>query len=58
MQVAFEGSISKKSAMTSLSQGSLPHGDLIPWTVGQQFQVLAEAVALPLCKKHILSQGI
>jgi N-acetyltransferase 10 len=39
IQVALEGSISKKSAVTSLAQGSLPQGDLIPWTIGQQFQV-------------------
>jgi len=38
VQVALEGAISKKSAMTSLSQGVLPHGDLIPWTIGQQYQ--------------------
>ncbi|KAK9824701.1 hypothetical protein WJX72_012506 [[Myrmecia] bisecta] len=38
VQVALEGAISKKAAMTSLAQGNLPQGDLIPWTVGQQFQ--------------------
>ena len=38
MQVALEGQISQKSVMASLSHGSLPQGDLIPWTVGQQFQ--------------------
>lgn len=30
IQVALEGAISKQSAMTSLAQGKLPHGDLIP----------------------------
>lgn len=38
VQVALEGSISKKAAQASLAQGTLPQGDLIPWTVGQQFQ--------------------
>lgn len=38
VQVALEGAISRKSAMASLAQGQLPQGDLIPWTVGQQFQ--------------------
>ena len=38
VQIAFEGAISKKSASASLAAGQLPQGDLIPWTVGQQFQ--------------------
>jgi N-acetyltransferase 10 len=38
VQVALEGEISKKSATASLAAGQLPQGDLIPWTVGQQFQ--------------------
>jgi N-acetyltransferase 10 len=38
VQVALEGTISKKSATASLAAGQLPQGDLIPWTVGQQFQ--------------------
>ncbi|GFR40676.1 hypothetical protein Agub_g1265, partial [Astrephomene gubernaculifera] len=37
-QVALEGSISKRSAVNSLSKGDLPQGDLIPWTVSQQYQ--------------------
>ena len=37
-QVAMEGAISKRNAQVSLAQGQLPQGDLIPWTVGQQFQ--------------------
>ncbi|GIL51445.1 hypothetical protein Vafri_7426 [Volvox africanus] len=37
-QVALEGSISKRSAVNSLAKGELPQGDLIPWTVSQQFQ--------------------
>ena len=38
VQVALEGEISKKSATASLAAGQLPQGDLIPWTIGQQFQ--------------------
>ena len=33
-----EGSISRRNAMNSLAKGDLPQGDLIPWTVSQQFQ--------------------
>lgn len=38
MQVNLEGALSKNRIMASLKQGILPSGDLIPWTVGQQFQ--------------------
>ncbi len=38
VQVALEGSISRKSAAAQLAAGSAPGGDLIPWTVSQQFQ--------------------
>ena len=38
VQVALEGAISKRSATASLAAGQLPQGDLIPWTIGQQFQ--------------------
>lgn len=38
IQVAFEGRISKNSVMNSLSRGKRAAGDLIPWTVSQQFQ--------------------
>jgi N-acetyltransferase 10 len=38
VQVALEGAISRTAAMTNLAQGQLPSGDLIPWTLGQQFQ--------------------
>uniref|UniRef100_A0A1D2A005 RNA cytidine acetyltransferase n=2 Tax=Auxenochlorella protothecoides TaxID=3075 RepID=A0A1D2A005_AUXPR len=38
VQVALEGAISARSARASLAAGQLPQGDLIPWTVGQQFQ--------------------
>ncbi|DBA78245.1 TPA: hypothetical protein ACH3X2_008199 [Trebouxia sp. C0005] len=38
VQVALEGAVSKKAALNSLAQGNLPQGDLIPWTIGQQFQ--------------------
>ena len=38
VQVALEGAISKKAAASSLARGELPTGDLVPWTVSQQFQ--------------------
>ena len=39
VQVCLEGQISKASALKALDSGALtPHGDLIPWTVSQQFQ--------------------
>lgn len=38
-QVALEGAINSKLAQSSLARGELPQGDLIPWTMGQQFQV-------------------
>lgn len=38
LQVCFEGGISKSSVTDSLSRGHRAHGDLIPWTVSQQFQ--------------------
>jgi len=38
VQVALEGAISRKSAAAALAQGGSPQGDLIPWTVSQQFQ--------------------
>ncbi len=38
IQVALEGAVSRKSARASLAAGQLPQGDLLPWTIGQQFQ--------------------
>lgn len=38
VQIALEGQVSRKTATASLAAGQLPQGDLIPWTVGQQFQ--------------------
>ncbi|RWS12857.1 N-acetyltransferase-like protein [Dinothrombium tinctorium] len=38
IQVCFEGEISKESIMNSLSRGKRASGDLIPWTISQQFQ--------------------
>ncbi|GBG87241.1 hypothetical protein CBR_g45300 [Chara braunii] len=38
LQVCLEGEISKKSAMKSLAEGNQPTGDLIPWTISQQYQ--------------------
>jgi N-acetyltransferase 10 len=38
LQVALEGEISKETVLSSLSRGKRADGDLIPWTVTQQFQ--------------------
>ncbi|BDA49001.1 RNA cytidine acetyltransferase [Coccomyxa sp. Obi] len=38
IQVALEGSVSKEAAMNTLALGQQPQGDMIPWTVSQQFQ--------------------
>ncbi|KAI0390612.1 DUF699-domain-containing protein [Xylariaceae sp. FL0594] len=38
IQVALEGQISRQSVLNSLSRGTRPAGDLIPWLVSQQFQ--------------------
>ena len=38
IQVNLEGGISKRTAASTLGRGASPNGDLIPWTIGQQFQ--------------------
>jgi len=38
VQVSLEGEISKESVARSLGRGEAPSGDLIPWTISQQFQ--------------------
>ena len=38
MQVCLEGKISKSSVVDKLSKGERGSGDLIPWTISQQFQ--------------------
>lgn len=38
VQVALEGEISKESVKAQLARGQRASGDLIPWTVAQQFQ--------------------
>nr|XP_033784109.1 RNA cytidine acetyltransferase [Geotrypetes seraphini] len=38
VQVCLEGEISQQSIMNSLSRGKKASGDLIPWTVSEQFQ--------------------
>jgi len=38
VQVCLEGEISKQSIMQGLSRGKRASGDLIPWTMAQQFQ--------------------
>lgn len=37
-QVCLEGRISKESALRSLSDGTSPSGDQIPWKISEQFQ--------------------
>lgn len=37
LQVAFEGKISQQSVQAELSRGNKASGDLIPWTISQQF---------------------
>ena len=37
IQVAFEGQISKASIQSELAKGNKASGDLIPWTISQQF---------------------
>lgn len=38
IQVCLEGEISKNTVMEGYSRGKRASGDLIPWTVGQQYQ--------------------
>ena len=38
IQVSFEGEISKKTIAEQLKRGLRPSGDLIPWTISEQFQ--------------------
>ncbi|GAA5823755.1 hypothetical protein JCM5353_008583 [Sporobolomyces roseus] len=38
LQVALEGNISKQSVLDNLSRGKMAGGDLIPWTISQQYQ--------------------
>jgi N-acetyltransferase 10 len=38
LQVALEGNIGRQSILNSLSRGQRDAGDLIPWTMSQQFQ--------------------
>ena len=37
VQIAFEGKISQKSVQAEISKGNKASGDLIPWTISQQF---------------------
>ena len=38
VQVCYEGKISRQSVLNSLARGKKAAGDLIPWTLSQQFQ--------------------
>ena len=40
VQVCLEGEISKKSVQEGLRSGIAPSGDMIPWNVARQFQVI------------------
>lgn len=40
VQVCLEGQVSKEGIMDGLQRGKRAAGDLIPWTVSQQFQDL------------------
>jgi len=41
IQVCLEGRISRESLRAALARGMRSSGDLIPWTLSQQFQVRA-----------------
>jgi len=38
VQIAMEGEISRESILSGLTRGERASGDLIPWTISQQFQ--------------------
>ena len=38
IHVAFEGAISREAVLRSIGRGKMAAGDLIPWTLSQQFQ--------------------
>ena len=38
IQLAFEGKITQEYVESMMKQGTKPSGDLIPWTVSEQFQ--------------------
>ncbi|KAM0746787.1 putative nucleolus protein [Meredithblackwellia eburnea MCA 4105] len=38
LQVALEGNISRQTVLDNLSRGKVANGDLIPWTMSQQYQ--------------------
>ena len=38
IQISFEGQISQKTISEQLKRGMKPSGDLIPWTVSEQYQ--------------------
>jgi len=40
VQVCLEGEISRESVNRSMARGESPAGDLIAWTIAQQFQVI------------------
>ena len=40
-QLALEGEISRESVRRQMAKGEAPPGDLIPWTMTTQFQVIS-----------------
>lgn len=49
IQVCLEGNISRDSATSSLERGKRAAGDLLPWTVSQQFLVVYSIRFLSNC---------
>ena len=45
VQVCLEGHISRGSVMSSLARGKRASGDLIPWTISQQVELLANCLS-------------
>lgn len=40
LQVCMEGAISKNSVSNAVDRGKRAAGDLLPWTISQQFMVI------------------
>ncbi|KAJ8895005.1 hypothetical protein PR048_000314 [Dryococelus australis] len=69
IQVCLEGQVSKNSVVDGLSRGRRAHGDLIPWTIAQQFQdqdfpmltgarILRTRVNIPVCSMGYGSRAL
>ena len=55
IQVCLEGEISKDSVAASMARGERASGDLIPWTVSQQFQVRVQVESSHKIFLHLMS---